>query len=434
VGDRAPGIGRHVILAGIGGNLMEWFDFAIYGFFAPVIGTTFFPASDPVSSLLAAFGVFASGFLARPLGAAFFGHLGDRYGRTLVLRRSIQLMGAATFLMGVLPTYAMAGVAAPVALTVLRVLQGFSTGGEYTGSAIYLVERAPEGTRGAAGSWTAFGAVAGVLLGSAVGALVSALCSDAALHAWGWRVPFLLGVLIAGGAAAFRRDIDESASFPPGARSPALEAIRYDRRVMLRVSGIVLGTIVAFYMMFIYVTTYLTVRVGVASATALEIDTLAMCALLLMVPLGGWLSDRTGRKPVLLGASIGSVVLAVPLLGAMHHDDPSVILAGQLGFAVLVGLATGANIATMVEITPPERRCSTISIGYNLTLALFGGTTPLVATWLIRDTGNDLMPAYYVMALAAITTAVLWTLPETAHGALAVPAEGGRGRVESSGP
>lgn len=405
---------RLQILAGAVGNVMEWFDFAVYGFFASVIGEQFFPSDDPTTSVIAAFAVFASGFLARPLGAAFFGHLGDRRGRQVVLRTSVMLMGISTLLLGCLPTYAQIGIAAPILLTVLRIAQGFSVGGEYTGSVIYLVERAPVGQRGLVGGWTNFGAVAGFLLGSGLSALISQILSDDALAIWGWRVPFIGGVSIAALGAVFRRTMrDEPRAMLAHDKVPLVEAIRLEWRTMLRIAGLILMANVGFYMMFVYVTTYLSEQVGVPMAKALEIDTISMSALLVITPFAAWLSDRIGRKPVLLVASVGCFVLAVPLFIAIHHDDPALIFAGQLGFAVLIGFAFGANSAAIVEITKARYRCTVISVAYNVTLAIFGGTTPLVASWLIKNTGDDLVPAFYLMLMAAITSVVVFTMRET---------------------
>ena len=409
-----PSATRLQILAGAVGNVMEWFDFAVYGFFASTIGEQFFPSDDPATSVIAAFAVFASGFLARPLGAAFFGHLGDRRGRRVVLRSSVVLMGVSTLLLGCLPTYESIGVAAPILLTLLRVLQGFSVGGEYTGSVIYLVERAPTGQRGIVGGWANFGAVAGFLLGSGLSALISRMLPEDAVADWGWRIPFLAGVSIAALSAVFRRTIqDDPRATAPHDKVPLVEAVRLEWRTMLRIAGLILMSNVGFYMMFVYVTTYLSEEVGVPMAVALEIDTLAMGSLLVITPLAAWLSDRIGRKPVLLVASIGCLMFALPLFAAIHHDDPVLIFLGQLGFAVLIGFAFGANSATIVEITKARYRCTVISVAYNVTLAIFGGTTPLVASWLIKNTGEDLVPAAYLMAMAVVTTAVVIRIPET---------------------
>ena len=356
------------LVAGFAGNVMEWFDFAVYGYFAPVIGQTFFPSDDKVTSLLAAFGVFASGFLARPIGAVFFGHLGDRYGRPLVLKVSVILMGTATFSMGLLPGYATVGATAPILLTLLRLAQGFSVGGEYTGSVVYLVEEAPVGRRGRMSAFAALGAVAGFLLGSSLGTAVTLYCTEAELAAWGWRIPFLFGVVIAAVAMFFRRNLDESgtAKSEQSERWPILESFRTEWRAMLRIVGIILTANVGFYMMFVYVTTYLSEETGMKASRALEIDTISMCALLVVIPFAGWLSDRIGRKPVLLIGSVGMLFLSWPLLEAVRYGSSAWTLVGQFGFAILVGFGFGANGAAIVEITQSKLRCSTISVAYKL--------------------------------------------------------------------
>ncbi|MEM0967319.1 MAG: MFS transporter [Verrucomicrobiota bacterium] len=406
---------RKRIIAGSVGNVLEWFDFASYGFFAAVIGEQFFPSDDPTISIIAAFAVFASGFLARPLGAMFFGHLGDKRGRAVVLQASVILMGVSTLLIGCLPNYATIGIAAPILLTVLRVAQGFSVGGEYMGSIIYLVERAPAKKRGFVGSWVNVGATLGFLLGSGLGALISGIVSEEALASWGWRVPFLLGVGIALFAAVFRRHMTEEPGLASASEEkiPLIAAVRLEWRTMLRIAGLVLMANIGFYMMFVYVTTYLAEQVGVSMARALEIDTVAMGTLVIIVPITAWLSDRIGRKPVLLVSSIGCAVLSLPLFMVIHHDDTLLIFLGQLAFAILLGGAFGANSAAIVELTKVRYRCTVISVAYNVSVAIFGGTTPLVAAWLIRNTGQDLVPALYLTLGAIITAITVLTMPET---------------------
>ncbi|MEM8550541.1 MAG: MFS transporter, partial [Verrucomicrobiota bacterium] len=325
-------------------------------------------------------------------------------------------------LVGLLPNYDTIGNAAAIALICLRILQGFSVGGEYTGSIIYLVERAPENRRGIVGGWTNFGAVAGFLIGSAVGALISGVLTVDALDSWGWRIPFVAGVSIAGLAAFFRRNLTETPQNDTlDQQLPLVQAVRSEWRTMLRIAGIVLMANVGFYMMFVYVTTYLSEEVGVPMATALEIDTAAMATLLIFVPLSAWLSDKVGRKPVLLSASIGCLILAIPLFYVIRHDDPGLIFLGQFGFAVLIGLAMGPNAATIVEVTRAPYRCTVVSVAYNVTLAIFGGTTPIVATWLIEETGDLLTPAYYLMGMAVVTTITLLSQRETGKGPIEQP-------------
>lgn len=404
---------RRTIFAGLAGNVMEWFDFALYGYFAVVIGQQFFPSQNHVTSLLAAFGVFASGFMARPVGAAFFGHLGDRKGRVVVLRWSVFLMGASTFLLGVLPTYHSIGFAAQVLLTVLRIVQGFSVGGEFTGSLIFMTERSAPNRRGLMGAFVFVGGISGILLGSGAGALINATLSAEQVASFGWRIPFLAGIGITLMAALLRNGLEPDAEVIRREASPLKMAIRYEWRTILRIVGLFLLGGIGFYMMFLYVTTYEHEQFNLPAAKALEINTAAMVALVLLAPCFGWISDRIGRKPVLWFGSLGCVLFAIPLFMLLRHSDPWLIFLGQLGFAVLMGATIGPSTASMVEMTPPERRCTVISLGYNLTISAFGGTTPIMATWLISETGNPMTPAYYLIGAALVTALTLLVIPES---------------------
>jgi len=392
---------------------MEWFDFALYGYFAAVIGQQFFPSQDHVTSLLAAFGVFASGFMARPIGAIFFGHLGDRKGRVIVLRWSVLLMGASTFCLGVLPTYDMIGIAAPILLIVLRIVQGFSVGGEFTGSLIFMTERAAPNQRGLTGAFVFIGGISGILLGSAAGAIINTVFSPEHVAAWGWRIPFLSGLLITIMAVFLRRGLEPDYGPSKSVEFPLKMALKTEWRAILRIIGLFMLGGIGFYMMFIYITTYEDEQMGITPSQSLEVNTAAMAALVILTPLFGWLSDRTGRKPMLWLGAFGCAFFAIPLFHILRHPDPWMIFLSQLGFAVLMGAAIGPSTATMVEITQPEYRCTVISLGYNLTLALFGGTTPMVATWLIAESGNPVTPAYYLVAAALVTALTLFFIPET---------------------
>ena len=398
--------------------MLEWYDFAVYGTLAPILGKLFFPADDPTASLLAAFGVFAIGYAARPLGGIILGHIGDRMGRKPALILSVMMMGAGTTAIGVLPTHAEIGTAAAVLLVVLRILQGLSVGGEYPSSIVFLAEHAPPERRGYVASWPMFGSVVGFLLGSALGALISNFMSEAALEAWGWRLPFLFGAVIALCGVLFRRHMSEPPAFAAArapTAAPIVAAFREHWRAIVQIIGLSLVNAVGFYLLWVYATSYLTDRMHVSTADALDINTLSLVVMMPAVTLSAILSDRIGRKPLLYFVSLGTLLLAWPLWWLMHHQSFLLILLGQVGFAVLYGAGYAGLSAVMIEILPAGVRCSASAIGYNICLGLFGGTTPLVATYLVERTADDFAPAYYLMATAVISLIATLSLPETAR-------------------
>ncbi len=411
---------RHMIAAGAIGNVLEWYDFAVYGYFAASIGRAFFPKEDPVAQVLSAFGIFAVGFLMRPIGGAIIGHIGDHYGRRAALTFSVTAMAIPTFLVGVLPGYAVLGLMAPIALTALRIVQGLSVGGEYTTSVVFMVEHAPQGRRGLIGAVACCGAIAGILLGSATGAVLAQLLSAEALAQWGWRIPFLLGLVVGLAGFFLRRSVAESAPRKPGPHSPLVETVRRNPGVLGRLAGLATFNAVGFYLLFVYIVSWLQFADGIAPVHALGINTFNM-ALLLPTMVGmGWLSDRIGRKPVLiLGTALGFLG-ALPLFWLMLHNSIWMIVLGQFGFVIAVGAFLGTQPATMVEATPPEVRCTAIALGYNVTLGVIGGLSPLVATWLVHRTGDNLSPAYLLMAAAAVSFPVILLFRETNRAKLAL--------------
>src|SRR6185369_8438373 len=251
-------------------------DFAIYGYFAAAIGRHFFPHQDPVAQLLSAFGVFAVGYLMRPVGGALIGHIGDRFGRRAALTFSVTAMAVPTFLIGLLPGYATLGVAAPIALTVLRMVQGLSVGGEYTSSMVFLVERAPEGRRGLMGALTSCGACGGILLGSAVGAGFAAMMPTAALESWGWRIPFLLGLVVGIAGYFLRRHLQETVPSERRERTPIIETLHDHWRIVLGMAGLSVFNAVGFYISFVYLVSWLQVADGIPPSRALEINSISM--------------------------------------------------------------------------------------------------------------------------------------------------------------
>ncbi|MEA2947712.1 MAG: transporter, family, proline/betaine transporter [Alphaproteobacteria bacterium] len=404
---------RRVVAAGMIGNVLEWYDFAIYGYFATSIGRHFFPHEDPVAQLLSAFGVFAIGYLMRPVGGALIGHIGDRWGRRAALTVSVTAMAVPTFLIGLLPGYASLGLLAPVALTLLRMVQGLSVGGEYTSSMVFLVEHAPPGRRGLMGALASCGACGGILLGSAVGAGFAATLSTEALDAWGWRVPFLLGLVVGIAGYFLRRHVQETAPATRRQRAPIIETLHDHWRIVLGMAGLSVFNAVGFYVGFVYLVSWLQVADGIPPARALEINSISMVALLPVMIVTGLLTDRFGRKPFLLLATVLGFVGAMPVFWLLNH--PSALLAqlGQLGLVLMIGIYCGTQPTIMVEAAPAQVRCTAVALGYNICLGIIGGLTPLVATWLVERTGDETAPAFLVMAAAAITFITILQFRET---------------------
>jgi MHS family proline/betaine transporter-like MFS transporter len=402
-----------VIAAGTIGNVLEWYDFAIYGYFATAIGRQFFPHEDPVAQLLSAFGVFALGYLMRPVGGALIGHIGDRFGRRTALTLSVAAMAIPTFLIGLLPGYATLGLLAPILLTLLRMVQGLSVGGEYTSSMVFLVERAPEGRRGLMGALTSCGACGGILLGSAVGAGFAAMMPTAALESWGWRIPFLLGLVVGIAGYFLRRHVLDTVPAEPRKRAPIVETLHDHWRIVVGFAGLSVFNAVGFYVSFVYLVSWLQTADGMAPARALEINSMSMALLLPVMIATGILSDRIGRKPVLLAATVLGFVGAVPAFWLLNHHSVLLAFLGQLVLVVTIGTYGGTQPSIMVEAAPASVRCTAVALGYNICLGVIGGLTPLAATWLVSRTGDEISPAFLIMAAAAVTFATILRFRET---------------------
>ncbi len=415
---------RKAITAGVIGNVLEWYDFGVYGYLVSTLAQLFFPSGDPVVSLLSAFAVFGVGFVTRPVGAILFGVYGDRRGRRKALSAVIFVMAFSTFAMGLLPTYAAAGVLAPVLLVIVRLFQGLSAGGEWGGSTSYIVEFAPAGRRGFFGSWQLVGVGGGFLLGSLTAALLNAGLSPADRLAWGWRLPFLLGIAV-GLVGAFLRwrladtpKYTEIAEQGAVAAAPLGEALaRYPRATLLGF-GVTLHNTVAYYIALIYMTSYITSAGRLQPGTALWIGTLCLAVFVLLLPLLGRLSDRVGRRPLLIFSCAAYVLLGYPFFLMAASGSAALALLSQLLMIVLYAPYAAACPAYYAEIFPTRVRYTALSIGYNIAVAIFGGFAPFIATFLVRTTGSNYAPAAYVVAAALVTLVILLRTRETAFSPL----------------
>ena len=415
---------RRIVIAGLAGNVMEWYDFGTYGFFAAVIGKLFFPAHDPTTSLLASFAVFAVGFFGRPLGALIFGHIGDKSGRKRALMASVMMMALPTMLIGLMPTYSQIGILAPAFLVVLRLFQGLAVGGEFTTSIVLLVEGAQRTRRGYVGSFAPFGAVGGMLLGSAVGASITGFFSAESVAIWGWRAAFLFGLVIAAVVLYVRRRLPPDAAIVAIAEArhaPVVTAFKTQWRTILKIIGMMLALGIGFYMNFVYLSTWLVQYAGVSRAEALALNCLGLALQLPLLPLAGAAADRIGAKAVILLAAVGFALLSWPLYFVIVHGGVLGIIFGQAVFAVLQSGIGGAIPAFMVEALPKHVRCTALSFGQNFAQAVFGGTVPMVSVMLIAATHYPLAPAVYLAAAGLVSFAVVLitnALPEEADGSV----------------
>jgi len=393
---------RRIVFSGLIGNTMEWYDFSVYGYFAAIIAPQFFPSSSPAVSLIAAFGAFAAGFLVRPLGGLVFGRIGDLVGRRRALFLSVLAMAVPTVLIGCLPTYEHIGILAPILIVALRIVQGLSVGGEYTSSLIFLAEHAPPQRRARTAMWGMWGATAGILLGSGVGALVAQLMEEEQLFSWGWRIPFLLGAVVAVTGILVRRAIHTQPT-TSGSDNPVRDAFTTHLGAVVKVALLNVANGVGFYAIFVYAVTYIKNVDGLDESMGLNLNTLSMAALLLILPVTAALSDRFGRKPLVILGAASLAFGAIPLFHLLHHSDPAIILMGELGFVLGLGLLAGGLAAANVEMIPAPIRCTGLAFAYNASIGWLGGTTPLIAAWLIVETADPIAPGYWVAAAGGVS-------------------------------
>ncbi len=408
---------RRTAAAGLIGNVLEWFDYAVYGYFSTEIGRQFFPASmDAYHKQLLTYAIFWLGFAARPVGGLVLGTIGDRIGRRTLLTVSIALMGGATLVIGLLPTYGTIGIAAPVLLILMRLVQGFSLGGEFTGSMVYTTELASPRWRGIIASSTAAGTTLGFILGSLTAWLVNRTLGPAASADWGWRIPFIGSVVFCVLGWLLRRGIaePEQTRTAVAIRAPIVRSLIADWRPIVQTFGIVAMTNAAYYLTF----TFAVERRKAEDPTFQLVNTLSLGIVLFGKVLGGWLSDRLGRRRLMIALTI--VLMSVLYTGQrmMLEGSPSTFMLGQVMLGVPLAMALGLQGAMVVEIFPVRTRVTSMSFAYSITLALAGGLAPIVATWLIDAVGSPTAPAFFVMMYGVIGLPIMLGMGETNHRSL----------------
>jgi MHS family proline/betaine transporter-like MFS transporter len=410
---------RRAIVAGVIGNALEWYDFAIYAFFAPTIAQLFFPAGDEAVSLLAALAAFGAGFLMRPIGAVVLGGYADRAGRKAALMATMLLMGVGTTIIGIAPTYQSIGWWAPLLVVVARLIQGFSAGGEIGGSTAFLLEHAVPNRRGLTASWQQSSQAATLLLGSLIGAAIDGLLSAEDLKNWGWRLPFLLGIVIVPAGLYIRRHVDETPAFceldASRELSPLFQLVRRNGRELVSGLGLVVVWTVSMYFFLVYMPTYAVREMGLTQSGSLIANGIALAVLTVLAPIFGRLSDGVGRRPVLLTGACGLCALSFPAIVELSiRPSLHVLIVVQVVIAGLIAMVSGPAPAALAELYPTRVRSSGVALAYNGAVTIFGGFAPFISTWLIAKTGNKLAPAYYVVSAALLSVIALVFMRERA--------------------
>ena len=420
-GPHAPAQSRTKMMLSAGiGHFIEWFDFGLYGTLAAIIASNFFASGDPVIALLKSFAVFGSGFLMRPLGGLFFGSMGDRLGRRKVLVTVIVITSCSTFVMGILPTWHQVGMLAPVLLVLTRLVQGFAAGGESSGVITYLAESAKPNRRATLTCWSENFSFMAFVCGSGLVLILTHTLGETAMNEWGWRIPFLLAGPLGWIGLYLRNHLQDSPEFQALLNSRQTEAAPLRRAVITgrRALGFCIGFVVIkavmHWMLQAFIPAYLVTTLHYPALDAYTITTLGLLFVAVLVPFMGYLSDRIGRKPLMLAGCLGLILFAWPAMKLLTSGE---VFSAMLGLGLLglcIAAFDGASNAAMAELFPTRIRFGGVAIAYNLAVAFFGGVTPWSLAWLLTVTGNPLSPALYVMMAALVTLLTVLRARETA--------------------
>ncbi len=401
---------KKIIISSMIGNALEWYDFILYIQFSIIISQLFFPPTDPFTSLLATFGIFAVGFVMRPIGGLLFGLLGDKLGRKSALVISILMMAIPTALIGFIPTYAQIGIAAPICLTLMRLFQGLALGGGFSGCMTFIIEHAPEEKRGLVGSCAMFSLGAGVLTGILVSIGFSTWLPEKDFITWGWRLPFILSLVVGMIAFYIHNHVNESPEYlklkEQGnlSKNPLLNVFKHHWKELLIAIAIYITVTIPFYTFTAFFSTYLQRYAGVTLHDALIINGTAMLFCMAIMPFTAWLSDGYGRKPVLISTAVIIALVTYPSFKLLLQGYP---FFAQILFGTALGAYMGPVVATLVELFPPNIRFTALALSYNFSAAVFGGTTPIVYLNLIKITNSVTSPVFYIIGFVVLTILAL---------------------------
>lgn len=414
---------RKAVFASALGNATEWYDFGVYSYLAATIGALFYPSASAGGQLIATFTTFAAAFLIRPIGGLFFGPLGDRIGRKRVLATTMLMMSVGTAAIGVLPVYESIGIFAPILLLLSRMVQGFSTGGEYGGATTFIGEYAPDRRRGFLASWLEFGTVCGYVGGATVVTVLTVALSDSQMADWGWRIPFLLALPLGLIGLYIRLRLEETPAFAtatdtfqeqkPGPLAQLKQTFQGHLAAVALCVGLVLVFNVNNYTLTAYMPTYLTENLGFTSTHGLLITLAAMGAMLLLVTVMGRISDHVGRRPVLMSGCLLTVLGAVPAFWLLQQGLAGAV-AGCLLLALILVHFSGVVPSSLPALFPTKVRYGALAISFNVSVSLFGGTTPLMAESLVQATGSLYAPAALLIVAGLIGGIAVTRMPESA--------------------
>ena len=420
------GIVKKVALSSFLGNFIEWFDYGSYAYYAVIISAVLFSADDPdTADLIGTFAVFAISFVMRPIGALFWGSMGDKKGRKWTLSVSIFLLSGATFLIGCLPTYAAIGFGAPLLLLLLRMIQGFSAAGEYAGAATFLAEYAPTKKRGLYCSLVPASTAVGLLAASALAFATTALLSQEAVLGWGWRIPFLLAGPLGFIAHYIRTKLEDSPTYQAmqevvsgeegDTPHPVRDLFRGHLRELIISFGACTLNAVGFYAVLTYLPTYLETAVGMPTGEAQMATNIALVVYVAFIFISGKMSDRFGRKKMLVTACVLFVLLTVPAFMILNTAQFGLVLLAELALCFILTLNDGTLSSYLTETFPTEMRYTGFALSFNLANAIFGGTAPMISTWLIAVTGSTMSPAWYMVAVALVALVAMALSHENSH-------------------
>lgn len=401
---------RRVIASTMIGNGLEWYDYALYGHFAALISTQFFPKADPTASLIATFGIFAVGFFMRPLGALFFGYIGDKYGRRNALALSIMLMAIPTACIGLLPTYETIGIAAPILLTIIRLVQGVAVGGEFGGSIVYLVEHSQENNRNFIGSASISSMLIGVLVGALLSTLLARTLSPEDFNSWGWRIPFILGFFIGVIGLYIRTKLSESPAFLDAKETghlsdrPLTEAFRTNWQEILLAIGVYLAVTIPFYIQTVFMKSFMVKFLNFNESDAFLIITIILISMLIITPISAKLCDKYNRENILKKVLFAYIIFAFPFINLVNGGVFYMVLFAQIIFSGILAFYLAPIPALLVDIFPTKTRYTGMSVACNLSAAIFGGTTPALITWAITRYETNYTISWYILfaALASL--------------------------------